>query len=105
MYVRLSICMEKPSESIIGEEEILLCPSAPKSLNSIEKYNHSTTIILCYNSTNAKDEIDLIIWHNELYSFVWSIPKHNVHIIGVNMNAQIRKDEKKKRTLLTQLVK
>ena len=52
----------------------------------------SATIISCYIPTNISEEIDLIAFYNELFSLVRSIPKHNVHIIGEDMNAQIVKN-------------
>ena len=54
--------------------------------------NPSSTIISCYSSTNVSEETDLIAFYNELSSLVRSIPKHNVFIIGGDMNAQIGKN-------------
>ena len=73
-----------------------------KSPNSIEKIqlgmmvvtfngNPSTTIISCYSLTNISEEMDLIVFSNELSSLVRSIPKQNVLDIGGDMNAQIGK--------------
>ena len=53
--------------------------------------NRSTRIISCYSPNNARDETDLDVFYNELTSVGRSIPKHNVLIIGGNMNAQIGK--------------
>ena len=61
-------------------------------------YNPSRTII-CNSSANASDEKDLDIIYNELLSLVRSIPKHNVHMIGGDMNAQIGKNENNKLSL------
>ena len=36
--------------------------------------------------TNSNDETDFITFYNELSSLVRSIPKHNVLIIGRDMN-------------------
>ena len=58
--------------------------------------NPCTTIISCYIPININDETDLITFYNELSSFIRSIPKHNVLIIGGDMNAQIGKDESNK---------
>ena len=58
--------------------------------------NSSAMIISCYGHTTAIDEIDLNACYNELFSFVRSIPKHNVLIIGGDMNAQIDKDKNNK---------
>ena len=52
-------------------------------------------IISCYNPTNARDEMDLITFYNELSSLSRSIPKHNVLIMR-DINAQIGKDENNK---------
>ena len=61
--------------------------------------NPSTTIISCYSPTNVSDEMDLNIFNNELSSFVRSIPKHKVLIIGGDMNAQIGKNVNNKFSL------
>ena len=85
-----------------GGVGMLIGPLALKSLNSIEKIqprmmitsfygNPSTTIISCYSPSNVSEETDLIAFYNELSSLVCSILKHNIHIIGGDMNAQIGK--------------
>ena len=48
--------------------------------------NTSTTIISCYNPTNASDETDVITFYYKLSSFVRCIPKHNILIIRGDMN-------------------
>ena len=58
----------------------------------------STTIISCNGPTNASDEKDLDTFYNELSSLVRWIPKHNVLIIGVDMNTHIGKNENNKST-------
>ena len=88
---------------------MLLNRRAQKSLNSIEKIRPrmmvatlhltatpSTSNISCSSPTNASDETDLIIFYNELSFLVRSIPKHNVLIIGGDMNAQIGREENNK---------
>ena len=50
--------------------------------------NSSTTIIFCYHFTDASDETDLDTFYNELSSFVRSMPKYNVLIIGGDLIAQ-----------------
>ena len=50
--------------------------------------NPSATII-CYSHTNVSEETDPIAFNKELSSLVRSTPKHNVLIIGGDMNAQI----------------
>ena len=49
--------------------------------------NPCTTIISCYSPTNASDEMEIITFYNELSSLVQHILKHNVLIIGGDMNA------------------
>ena len=63
----------------------------------VSKFNGdpNTTIISCYCPTNASREMDLITFYNELSSLVHSIPKQNVLIIGVDMNAQVGKKNTK----------
>ena len=76
---------------------------ALKSRNSIEKIqpkvmvatfngNPSAIIVSCYSPTNVSKETDLIDFYNELSSLVRSISKHNILIIGGDMNAQIGKN-------------
>ena len=89
---------------------MLLSPCILKSLNSVEKIqpkvmvaifngNPSTPIISCYSTTNATEENDLVTFNNELSYLVCTIPKHNVLIIGGDMNAQIGKKENNKFSL------
>ena len=76
---------------------------APKSQNSIEKIQPSmmvgtfngrpgAIIISYYSPINVREETDLIAFYKELSSRVLSIPKHNVLVIGGDMNAQIGKN-------------
>ena len=58
--------------------------------------NQCTTIVPCYNPIIANDESDVTIFKDGLASLVRLIPKHNVLIIGRDMNAQIGKDENNK---------
>ena len=53
--------------------------------------NPSAKIIFCYNPTNVREKTDLITFYKELPSLVHSIPKHNVLVIGGDMNAPIGK--------------
>ena len=82
---------------------MLMGPRALKSQNNIEKIqpkmtvatfngNPSATIIFCYSPTNVSEETDLIAFYSEISSLVRSIPKHNVLVIGGDMNAQIGKN-------------
>ena len=88
---------------MMGGVGILIGSRALKSLNSIEKIklrmivatfngNPSATIISCYSPINVSEETDLIAFYNELSSLGHSIPKHNVLVIGGDMNAQTDKN-------------
>ena len=79
---------------------MLLSPHATKSLNGIEKItsriliatfhgNPETTLISCYSPTNIADEQKVINVYDDLSSLVRSVPKHNVLIVGGDLNAQI----------------
>ena len=96
--------------AIIGGVGMLIGPQASKSLNSIEKIhlrmmvatfkgNPRATIISCYSPTNASEETELITFYDKLSSLVRSIPKHNVLVIGGDMNAQIGKNRNHKYSL------
>ena len=96
--------------AMIGGVGILIGPKALKSLNSIEsiqprmmvatfKGNPRATIISCYSPTNVSEETELIAFYDELSSLVRNIPKHNVLVIGGDMNAQIRKNRNHKYSL------
>ena len=85
--------------TMIGGVSMLIRPWAQKSQNNIEKIqpkmmlamfdgNPSATIISCYSSTNVSEETDLIAFYNDLSSLVHSILKHNILIIGRDMNPQ-----------------
>ena len=52
--------------------------------------------ILCYSDTNASDEIEIATSYNKLSYFVWHITKHNIMIIGEDMNTHKGKDENNK---------
>ena len=55
--------------------------------------------ISCYSPTNVSEETELITFYDELSSLVHSIPKHNVLVIGGDMNAQIGKNRNHKFSL------
>ena len=89
---------------------MLIGPRALKSLNSIEKIqprmmvatfngNPSATIVSCYSPTNVSEETELIAFYDELSSLVRSIPKHNVLVIGGDMDVQIGKSGNNKFSL------
>ena len=89
---------------------MLIGPRAIKTLNSIEKIqprmlattfngNPRATIISCYSPTNVSEETELVTFYDEVASLVRSIPKHNLLIIGGDMNAQIGKNGNNKYSL------
>ena len=53
--------------------------------------NPRATIISCYSPTNVSEETELVTFYDELSSLVRSIPKHNMLVIGGDMNDQIAK--------------
>ena len=95
----------------VGRIGMLIGPRALKTLNSIERIlprmmaatfngNPRATIISCYSPTNVREETELVTFYDELSSLVRSIPKHNMLVIGRDMNAQIGKNENSKYSLL-----
>ena len=94
----------------VGGVGMLIGPRAPKTLNSIERIqprmmaatfngNPKATIISCYSSTNVSEETELVTFYEELSSLVRSIPKHNLLVIGGDMNTQIGKNRNNKYSL------
>ena len=61
--------------------------------------NPRETIISCYSPTNVSEETELVTHYDELSSLVRSIPKHNMLVIGRDMNAQIGNNGKNKYSL------
>ena len=61
--------------------------------------NPRATIISCYSPTNVSEETELVAFYDELSSLVRSIPKHNLLVIGRDMNAQIGKNGNNKYSL------
>ena len=61
--------------------------------------NPKATIISCYSPTKLSDETELVTFYEELSSLVRSIPKHNLLVIGGDMNAQIGKNRNNKYSL------
>ena len=87
----------------VGGVGMLIGPRALKTLNSIEGIqprmmaatfngNPRAIILFCYSPTNVSEETELVAFYGELSSLVRSIPKHNVLVIGGDMNAQSGKD-------------
>ena len=94
----------------VGGVGMLIGPRALKTLNSIERIqprmmaatfngNPKVTIISCYSPTNVSEETELVTFYEELSSLVCSIPKHNLLVIGGDMNAQIGKNRNNKYSL------
>ena len=61
--------------------------------------NPRATIISCYSPTNVSEETELVAFYNKLSSLVRSIPKHNVLVIGGDINTQIGKNGNNKYSL------
>ena len=55
--------------------------------------NPCTTIISCYSPTNTSPENEVEEFYDTLSSIVREVPKHNVLIIGGDMNAQLGQNE------------
>ena len=60
--------------------------------------NPRATIISCYSPTNVSEETELVTY-DELSSLVCRISKHNMLVIGGDMNAQIGKNGNNKYSL------
>ena len=89
---------------------MLIEPRAFKTLNSIEKIqnrmmaatfngNPRATIISCYSPTNVSEETELVAFYDEQSSLVRSIPKHNVLVIGGDINTLIGRNGNNRYTL------
>ena len=94
----------------IGRVGMLIGPRALKTLNSIERIqprmmaatfngNPKATIISCYSPTNVSEENELVTFYQEISPLVRSIRKHNLLVIGGDMNAQIGKNRNNKYSL------
>ena len=90
----------------VGGVGMLIGQRAIKTLNSIERIqprmmtamfngNPRATIISCYSPTNVSEETKQATFYDEQSSLVRSIPKHNLLVIGGDMNAQFEKKKKK----------
>ena len=95
--------MEKLCQCIGRRGGMLIGPRVLKTLNSIERIqprmmvatfngNPKATIISCYSPTNVSEETELVTFYKKVSSLVRSIPKHNLLVIGGDMNAQIGKN-------------
>ena len=61
--------------------------------------NPRATIISSYSPNNVCEETELVTFYDELSSLVRSIPKHNMLVVGGDMNAQIGKNGNNKYSL------
>ena len=61
--------------------------------------NPRATIISCYIPTNVSEKTEPFAFYEELSSLGHSIPKHNMLVIGGDMNAQIGKNGNNKYSL------
>lgn len=87
----------------VGGVGMLLSRKAANSLLKIESINSrimiatfdgnpKLTLISCYSPTNVSIEEDALTFYTELMSVVHHVPKHNVLVIGGDMNAKIDND-------------
>ena len=53
--------------------------------------NPNTTIISCYSPTNVSEELEVEQFVMELASLTRQIPKHNMLVIGGDLNAHLVK--------------
>ena len=92
------------NNATIGGVGKLLSPKAYQSICAVEKINSRiiiatfngnplATVISCYSPTNSTDEELAIEFYSNLSSLIRDIPKHNVKVIGGDMNAQIGKPD------------
>ena len=95
---------------MVGGVGMLIESRALKTLNNIKRIqprmmvtmfngNSKATIISFYSPTNVSEETELVTFYEELSSLVRSIPKHNLLVIGGDMNAQIGKNRNNKYSL------
>ena len=84
----------------IGGVGMLLSPNACKSLINIESINErlmiatfngnpQTTIISCYSPTNVSDVTVAEDFYSDLANLIKEVPKHNMILVGGDMNAQV----------------
>ena len=66
--------------------------------------NPRATIISSYSLTNVSEKTELVTFYDELSSLVRSILKHNMLVIGGDMNAQIGKNRNNKYSLTSRQI-
>ena len=83
---------------------MLLSPQAYKCLNNVESItprimtanfngNPKVTVISCYSPTNTSEEEVVTQFYGELSNLVKAVPKHNIKIIGGDMNAKLGRSD------------
>jgi len=99
-----SSAWKNQQNATIGGVGFLLSSKAVQALNNIEVIdkrlltasfngNPQTTIISCYSPTNVSDEEDALAFINQLTDLIKAVPKHNVLIVGGDMNAKLSKND------------
>ena len=100
-WVMITSSAEKGTRnSTIRGVGLLLSPKAHKTLNSVETINPRTllatfignpavTVISCYSPTNVSKVDDREEFYAELSELTKAVPKHNVLVIGGDMNGKI----------------
>ena len=110
IYIVTASAWKNSVNASVGGVGMLIGPRALKTLNSIEKIqprmmaatfngNPKATIISSYSPTNVSEENEIVTFYEDLSSLVRSIPKHNLLVIGGDMNAQIGKNRNNKYSL------
>ena len=74
----------KAYQSLVNVESI-----SPRITVATFNGNPKTTMILCYSLTNCSDELEIQNFYHQLTDSIKNIPKHNVLIIGGDINAKI----------------
>ena len=100
-WVMITSSAEKATNnSTIRGVGLLLSPKAHKALNSVETINPriliatfngnpAVTVISCYSPTNVSNVDDREEFYAELSELTKAVPKHNVLLIGGDMNGKI----------------
>ena len=107
---RHCIGMEKLCQRRSRRVGLLIGHRALRTLNSIENIQPRMMAAIltatpeqqsshATNPTNVSEETELVTFYDELSSLVRSIPKHNMLVIGGDMNAQIGKNRKNRYSL------
>ena len=74
----------KAYQSLVNVESI-----SPRIMVATFNGNPKTTVISCYSPTNCSDELEIQNFYHQLTDSIKNIPKHNVLIIGGDINAKI----------------